>query len=377
MTIDIHILKSTDDEKWDKYVYAHPRSTLYHLSGWKNVIQNAYGHNTYYLMAINKSGPRTVASNPVNPTNSYIVGILPLVHLKNIFFGNSLISIPFFDVCGLLTDDEETEKVLVNEAIKIGIRLKAKYIELRHFEPRQWLDNVDLVPDSCSEVAHMRCVTRSHKVRMLLDLPETPQLLMNSFKSKLRSQIKKPMKENLIAKTGGEELLKDFYEVFTKNMRDLGSPVHSLKLIRGVFEEFPENTRIVMVYKETVPLACSLIVGFKDILENPWASSLREYSSLNPNMLLYWKMLEYGCDNDYDYFDFGRSSPDEGTYRFKAQWGAKPNMLYWNYIATNGSNLTDEVRENSAMELAGRLWKKLPVPVTRVLGPGIRKNIGL
>ncbi len=200
---------------------------------------------------------------------------------------------------------------------------------------------------------------------------------MKSFKSKLRSQIRKPIKEGLCAKIGGLELLDDFYDVFSVNMRDLGSPVHSKKLMQNVLEEFTGSAKIVVVYKGEEPVACSMIAGYKDTLENPWASALREYSRLSPNMLLYWAMLEYACDNSYDYFDFGRSSPNEGTYKFKEQWGAKAAPLHWHYISLNGQQLGEETSEKTKFEKAIWYWQKIPVPITKIIGPMIRKHIGL
>jgi len=212
---------------------------------------------------------------------------------------------------------------------------------------------------------------------MLLTLPKSSETLMKSFKSKLRSQVKKPIKEGLKSKVGGLELLDDFYKVFSINMRDLGSPLHSRKLIKHVLEEFSEKARIVLVYKDSEPLACSIIVGFNDTLENPWASALRQYNRLSPNMLLYWTMLEYACENRYKYFDFGRSTPDEGTYRFKEQWGAKPEPFHWHFISLNGQPINEDTSEKSKFDKAIQYWQKLPVPVTKILGPMIRKHIGL
>ena len=220
-------------------------------------------------------------------------------------------------------------------------------------------------------------MTKSQKVRMLLDLPDSPELLMKSFKSKLRSQIRKPIKEGLSIKIASLELLEVFYKVFSINMRDLGSPVHSKKLIRNVLEEFPEKAKIAMVYKDAQPIACSLIINFKNILENPWASALRKYSSLSPNMLLYWSMIKYACQNGLTQFDFGRSTPGEGTYKFKEQWGAKPTAFHWLYVSLNGHQINDEASEKSRFEPAVKYWQKLPVPITRIIGPMIRKHIGL
>ena len=52
MNIQIKTITPADIAAWDTYVNAHPQSTLYHVSGWKNVIEKTYGHKTYYLMAI-------------------------------------------------------------------------------------------------------------------------------------------------------------------------------------------------------------------------------------------------------------------------------------------------------------------------------------
>ncbi len=358
--ISVRPYNTVDQEAWDQYVENHSRGTLYHLSGWKNVIEKTYGHKTYYLMAI--SEPHGSQLN--------IVGILPLVHLKHFLFNNSLIAIPFFDLGGILAEDEETEKVLLTQAIKLGHELKVENIELRHIAALSWLTD----SSQPSAVSH---ATKSHKVRMLLDLPDSSEVLMKSFKAKLRSQIKKPIKEGLKARVGGIELLNEFYKVFLINMRDLGSPVHSKEMMQNVLLEFPNKSRIIIIYKGKDPVACGLIVGFKDTLGNPWASALRTYSRLSPNMLLYWTMLAYGCNNGFKYFDFGRSSPDEGTYKFKKQWGAKPTPLHWQYIGIEGKAVEQQTQGKSKFEKAIHYWQKLPVPVTKVLGPPIRKHIGL
>jgi len=376
--LEIKFLQPGDTSKWDAYVASHPVGALYHLSGWREVIEKAYGHHASYLMAT-----RRVQPNGTGEPIEDIVGVLPLIHLKHFLFGNALVSMPFFDLGGALADDGETENALLSEAINLGRELKAKSIELRHtsLQTSQQPETEDSFRRRLSlmsyELSALSCVTRSHKVRMLLELPDSPELLMKSFKSKLRSQIKKPMKEGLTAKIGGVELLDDFYRVFAENMRDLGSPVHSKYLIRAVFEIFPENARITVVYKDEKPTACSVFIGFKDVLENPWASSLRKYSRLSPNMLLYWTMLEYACENSFKYFDFGRSSPDEGTYKFKNQWGAKPEPLHWHYFSLNGKRLKGESDDKARFDKAIRYWQRLPVPVTKIVGPMIRKHISL
>lgn len=357
MDIEILILPEELASDWDTYVHNHPDATLYHQYAWKKVIEKTYGHSTFYLAAF---------------CDHKIQGVLPLVHMKHFLFGNTLLSMPFFDMGGLLADDRKTADALVQRAVELGRSLKADEIELRHTRQQDFR-----VPENGGSPI---CLSiQQHKVRMLLPLPSSSDELMKSFKSKLRSQIKKPMKEGLEFTIGREELLDDFYSVFLTNMRDLGSPVHSKKLMKNVLEYFSDQARIVMVSKEGVPYAASLICGFKDTLENPWASSLRQYSRLSPNMLLYWAMLSYACDNGFQYFDFGRSTPDEGTFRFKKQWGSEPQPLFWQKIHFGREMADEEEGGNgvSKFDRAVALWQKLPVGVTRILGPMVRKHIGL
>jgi len=355
------------------------------------VISRAYALRSYYVVASRGPGgsvrcntipmsnsTATESSKPLAATAApFPVGILPLVHLKHFLFGNSLISLPYFDMGGILADDEKVEQALLEEAMRIGQDLKASTLELRHVGPLPWL-----VSGECRSPRFENGLvgqTLSHKVRMVLELPDKPEALMSSFKAKLRSQIKKPIKEGLTAKIAGKVLLDDFYSVFSANMRDLGSPVHSRKLIENVLTEFSNEARIAVVYgKGSRPMAGSIVIGFKNTLENPWASALRDYSALCPNMLLYWTMLEYACNQGFRYFDFGRSSPGEGTYFFKQQWGARPVPLNWHIISVNGRSLASEgVPDRARFGKAISCWQKLPVPVAKILGPKIRKYIGL
>ena len=130
-------------------------------------------------------------------------------------------------------------------------------------------------------------------------------------------------------KLGSQELLKDFYKVFSENMRDLGSPVHSQEFFSLIFKYLGVNTKIGIVYHYDIPVAGGIIIIFRDTIEIPWASSLREYNRLSPNMLLYWSFLEFAGNKGFKFFDFGRSTINSGTFRFKKQWGARSENLVW------------------------------------------------
>jgi len=364
--VKIEFLEKGHETLWDEYVLRNRQGTLYHLSGWRRAIEKAYGHRSYSLVALRAS------TDPSGKRRREIVGGLPLIHLRPFLFGNVLISLPFCDFAGIIADNGTIETELLRRALQLARELRCRVVELRHLSPHIALSEGE---DPCGE-GPARIVTRQHKVRMLREVAASAEDLMRSFKAKLRSQIRRPVKDGLYAVVGEIELLDDFYDVFARNMRDLGSPVHSKQFIKAVSEELSERSKFVIVYHGRKPLACSMMIGCGDTLENPWASALHQYSRMSPNMLLYWKMLEYACDNGYAYFDFGRSSQGEGTYRFKEQWGARPSPLYWSYILTGRFSVPGEV-EGKGRQIATACWRRLPVPITRFMGPPIRKHIGL
>ncbi len=126
-------------------------------------------------------------------------------------------------------------------------------------------------------------------------------------------------------------MLNDFYAVFAHNMRDLGTPVYAKQFFRLILEAWPEQTHIVVLQLGNKPVAAALLLGDRDMMEIPWASTLQSANTMNMNMLLYREVLGLCIRHGYRFFDFGRSSKDSGTYRFKKQWGAEPLQHYWHY----------------------------------------------
>jgi FemAB-related protein (PEP-CTERM system-associated) len=348
----VSLLTSPNRESWDNYVLGHPDSSHCHLSGWLEIIEKTYGHRSYGLVA---------------QENSRIVGLLPFIHMKSFMFGNRLVSMPFLNYGGVLADTPDIARALLEEAVHHSSRLKVSLLELRHL---QAIENIE-----SSDAYDFR--VRTDRVRMTLELPNSADELFNSFKSKLRSQIRRPLKEGMTSIIGGDELLPSFYKVFSVNMRDLGSPVHNRKLFSKILETFGEKVKIGLVSYHNEPVAAGLIVCYGDTVEIPWASSLRKYNRLSPNMLLYWSLLEYSCNQGFRHFDFGRSSANAGTYKFKKQWGAEPNTLYW-YVCDQSKNKSSYMEAKSpTMTRAAAVWQKLPLFLANLIGPTLRRSIPL
>ena len=365
MSVDIHVLSEEETRRWDQYVLAHPAANVYQLSGWRTVIERSYNQDTSFLVA--SAGDR-------------ITGVCPLVHLRHVLFGNNLYSLPYFDLGGILADDATSGRALLDAAIDIARQRDADTIELRQTAPLDIIADKDgsATYTTMNHAATVQVQTQSDKVRMVMELPESADQLMQSFKSKFRTKIRLPAKKGCTCRAGGNELIDAFYEVFSLNMRDLGSPVHARGLFENVMAVFADRARLFVVDHGDEHLAAGMVIGFRDTLFNPWASSLKGWSNIRPNTYLYWNILENACANGYRYFDFGRSDPGGNTYVFKQQWGARSIPLNWHVFNMKNKAMQQLKRtDKSKFDTAIHWWKKLPVPVANLIGPRIRKHIGL
>jgi FemAB-related protein (PEP-CTERM system-associated) len=211
-------------------------------------------------------------------------------------------------------------------------------------------------------------------MHMRLPLPSKPEELWGQIPSKVRNQVRKGQKGELSVSWGGTDALPEFYEVFARNMRDLGTPVYGRGLFEATLEEFPGRAEFCVVRAGERPVAAALLLHGWGVTEVPSASSLREFNHTNANMLMYWHLLERAVQRGQDVFDFGRSSEDSSTFRFKKQWGASPSPAEWQYHLRVGS-AADMRPDNPRYGLMIGLWKRLPVSVTRLVGPGIVRGI--
>ncbi len=324
---------------WQQFADSHSQATNFHRWGWKQVIERAFGWPTWYLMAEEASTVR---------------GILPLVWQKSRLFGSFVTSMPFLNAGGLVSENPQVERLLLDEAIAITRRLKADHLELRHRSNR-----------------HLELPTKTSKVVVVKAVSADAEKMFQELDKKVRADVRKSQKSGFTAEFGGEEFLEDFYRVFAVNMRDLGTPVYSPRFFREIFRAFPVGSWICRVRLGERTVAASFLTGYRDSIEVAWSSSLRQYLPLKPNMFLYWNLLCFAGQQGYCFFDFGRSTAGSGTHKFKMQWGAKELPLFWNYWLRRDTELPQVNPQNPKYGIFIWGWQKLPVFVTCWLGPRI------
>jgi FemAB-related protein (PEP-CTERM system-associated) len=327
---------------WDAYVTQCPGAGLYHRRGWARVIERSYGHAPVYLWARDDGGG--------------VRGVLPLVIFRGALGGRSLVSLPFLDEGGLCAETEPARTALWEAALGIAGQERAAVIELRQGEP----SGLPLAP-------------LGSKVSVMLELASTADRMWKRLDPKVRNQVRKATSNGLTPAWCGIEGLDDFYAVFARNMRDLGSPVHARQFFAAILEEFAGDARLLLVRDGVQVVAGGVCIVFRDTVLVPWASSLREWRSRCPSNLLYWEVIRSACEKGLGWLDFGRSSPGSGTYRFKMQWGGRERRMHWQVEPSDRASVIDT--DNPRYRWMVRTWQRLPVRVTTVLGPILRRRL--
>jgi FemAB-related protein (PEP-CTERM system-associated) len=344
LSCNVRELDDAAAARWDGYVAGAPEGSVYHLAMWRGLIEALFGHKGLYLYAEDEAGA--------------IRGVLPMVRIKSRLFGHYMVSMPYFNYGGALADGDAVDRALMAAAAAAAAEQGVAHIEFRDVS-----------------VLREHWPVRSDKITMILDLPDQVEALWKAIGSKVRAQIKRPQRENPDVRFGGAELLDDFYRVFAVNMRDLGTPVYPKRFFQRMLASLPDNAGLVTIYLDGEPVGGAFLLGYRGRLEIPWASTLRRVNRLGINMLMYWEVLRFAIERGYTQFDFGRCTEGSGTHRFKKQWGAQPRQLHWHYWLKNGGELPALTPDNPKYRLAIALWQKMPVALTRVLGPPIVKNL--
>jgi FemAB-related protein (PEP-CTERM system-associated) len=322
-------------DAWDELVGRAEGSSFCHLAGWREILGGVLGAECLYRVALGPDGE--------------VRGVLPLARVKSRIFGQYLVSLPFLNGGGPLGAPAARRR-LAQEAVVEARRSGADLLELR---TRSDMD--------------LGLSVSSRKISVLLELPASAERLWEVFPSKLRSQIRRPIKEGLTVRFGLDQR-EPFYDVFARTMRDLGTPVLPRAWFERIAATFPDLVVFGVVYRGAEPLAGGCGFQWRDEFELTWAAAVRAHRALAPNMLLYWAFMQHLIARGMRGFNFGRCTPGGGTHRFKQQWGGADVPLHWCQDAPRGRTAPPSP-DDPAFSWGPRLWRWLPLPIANRLGP--------
>jgi FemAB-related protein (PEP-CTERM system-associated) len=330
-------------DAWNAFLNRSASASLYHRFEWRDISEQCFGHETCYLAAI-EAGE--------------ISGVFPIVRVKSLLFGDIACSLPFVNYGGPCAFTEQAENALLHEAERVADDWGVDYLEIRskkHLGPR--------------------FPTAEHKVSMTVELDPDPDVLWARFKTDHRKDIRRGYKNGLTAKIGGLELLDHFYAILSESWRDLGTPIYRKSYLAEIIRTFPEAMRVCVVYAGSDPAAASLDGTHRGTVEGMWLGARAKYRARDAGYVLYWEIIKDACQRGHMRFHLGRSTVQSGGEAFKKKWNATATQLYWQYVLRTRKDIPQLNVQNPRYRLAASAWRKLPLPVTQVVGPFIARSI--
>lgn len=333
----------SQEEAWNAFVQASPQASFYHRAEWRSINERCFGHDVVHLAALD--GAR-------------MVGVFPLVRLKSLLFGNIACSMPFVNYGGPCGETPAIVQALLDAAATVAAEWRSDYVEVRSTRHLG-----DAYP--CSD----------HKVSMTVTLESDPDILWNRFKTGQRQDIRRAYKNGFTAKFG-PELIGDFYAILSDSWRELGTPIYRRDYLETILAAFPGATRLCVVYAGDGTPAAGAFDGLHNgIVEGMWLGMRNQYRKDMVGYVLYWELIKHACENGHRRFHLGRSSKDSGGEAFKKKWNAEMEQLYWHYMLRTRTAMPSLNPDNPKYQLAIRAWRKLPLPVTQMIGPFIARSI--
>jgi FemAB-related protein (PEP-CTERM system-associated) len=344
-SIIVDALTADRCREWDAYVRSARDGLPLHLSGWRQVLHKTYGYETRYLMAL---------------SGQQIVGVLPLFLVPSRLTGKRAMTMPG----GLCADNDAAAVSLIENGLQTAIA-----------------DGVDrlLVQDS-RQIWPDYWQAESQHVYWLVKLGASEEDLWRGLNGNIRRQVRKAIRNNLEVEVGRDEMfVEPFYDMFSQFTHQAGTPVFSRTFLQNVVDTFPDGYNIALVRHENQPIAGYFQVEMGNTVYGMWGAALSATRKLRPAYLALWEIMRDAVNNGFTNLDMGRSPAEANASKFKGQWGGNSSPVYQTIILSNeneqSNSMTSQVQSDERFQLFMQIWPRLPLSLTRFLGPKLRWHI--
>ncbi len=348
MAVTVRQCTQSDEARWDAFVQAAPQATFFHRFGWRRVLQEAFGHRTHFMLAEEKDGDQSAR----------IVGLLPLAQVRSRLFGNKLASLPFCVYGGILASNTDAEVALRSAACELARELNVDALELRnsHASEAGW-------PVKDLYYTFKKDISADHEINM------------KAIPAKQRAMVRKGQAAGLISEEDAG--CKRFFRVYAESVRNLGTPVFSRRYLEILRQEFADDCRVLMIRDDHSDVAGVMSFYFRnEVLPYYGGSIARARNIKGCNDFMYWELMRRSADEGLTHYDFGRSKHNTGPYKFKKNWGFRPQALPYEYYLVAADQVPDVNPTNPRYRLLVDTWRRLPLALANRIGPPLARSLG-
>lgn len=342
--VAVRALQPGDEAAWDRFVLDDcAEATFFHLSGWRRVLHEAFGHRCHYLLA---------------ERQGRIVGVLPLAEVKSLLFGHSLVSTPFCVYGGTAVVEPAADRALTQAACELADSLGVSHLELRNRSPRNpgW-------PRKDLYVTFRKVIADDDEANL------------KAIPRKQRAMVRKGIKSGLVARAG--ESLDPLYECYSQSVRNLGTPVFAKGYLHKLQEVFGDQCRTLNIYDGDEPVASVMSFYFRDEVLPYYGGGKASARHLYANDFMYWSLMQQSvAEGGVRIFDFGRSKVGTGAFSFKRHWGFEAEPLHYEYHLVRAREMPNLSPTNPKYRLFIAAWKRLPNFLATRIGPFLARSLG-
>ncbi len=340
--IRVNELSPSEYARWDRFVADAAESTFFHLSGWKEVIERAFGYKVYFLYT-ERAGQ--------------ITGVLPLGHIKSFLFGNTLTSVPFCVYGGVVATDMQSAIALREAACRLSEKLNVDALELKNRIP-----------------SNQGWPVKDLYVTFRKEISPDPEENLKAIPRKQRAMVRKGIKAGLVSElVDGYDR---FFSIYAESVRNLGTPVMPQKYFQLLREVFGDACEVLMVTHEGQDIAGVMSFYFKDEVLPYYGGSIPLARNLKGNDFMYWELMRRCGERGIRVFDYGRSKVGAGSYSFKKNWGFTPEPLHYEYYLVKATTMPEINPNNPKYQMFIKAWQKLPLSVANTIGPFLARKLG-
>ncbi len=338
----VSVAAEEDRDDWQRWLASRADATIFHDWAWRAVLAEAFGHSPHYLVAWR---------------GNRVVGVLPLVEVKTLLFGHSLVSLPFCPYAGPLADDRAVHDALDAHAEALGRERKVQFIEYRSLGP-----------------SHRDWPRQDLYVTFRKPIVADPESNLAAIPRKQRAMVRKGIRNGLTSDTGD---LDAFFALFTDNVHRHGTPAHSRRFFERVLDAFGDRAEVLVVRDPNrEPLSAVLSLYHRDEVLPMHAGDSPRARELAANDFKYWELMRRAAGRGCCVFDYGRSKRDTGPFHFKKNWGFEPTPLVYEYRLLTRDTVPQNNPLNPKYRLMIAAWRRLPRWLVNSVGPYLVRGLG-
>ena len=216
---------------------------------------------------------------------------------------------------------------------------------------------------------HVKSPVQGEKSYAIMDIEQFDSIdgYLNSVSKSARSKMRRSHKNgfrfvNVDGFSYSSEQLRDFYNVYVKNIHLLRSLPYSFSFFENLLNSFGKKSVLCLVYLENEVVAGGINICFDGIYENQYFATDIAARKSYVAYYLYFNMIEQAIIRGFNYFSFGRSTAESSLESFKIHLGAVIYPMESNIISYASSWKSKFVS----------LW---PVALRKMAGPYIAERL--